>query len=370
MEKADKQRNNRVVYFDVLNILATVSVVWIHFGNEVHWYDGSVVWYWCLLIQVICYWAVPVFFMLTGATLLNYRKKYSTREFFVHRLKRGLIPYLAFGGILTLLCLRNGTLTLNAAHPLLSLLDIFMNNRMEHIYWFFLVLFGIYLAIPALSVFAREENRKELNYMVIVGVLTISIVPFLNKMASQYFGLSENCWNTALSFPMLSGGSGYLLYPVLGYWAANYDFKPWQRIASYCMAVFCGILRYQGLASLSSRDGVTNQLYMDYVGFPALFLALGIFIFARYLFAEHLAPSDRMRKILKEWSSCSLGVYLIHHYILDKMAAIPFFAKYSFQWYFIWPFVCYAGCLLMVFVAKRIAESVWKYGKKGNSKTE
>lgn len=59
----------RVAYFDVLNILATISVVWIHFGNEVHWYDGSKVWYWCLFIQVVCYWAVPVFFMLTGATL-------------------------------------------------------------------------------------------------------------------------------------------------------------------------------------------------------------------------------------------------------------------------------------------------------------
>lgn len=30
---------SRKVYFDVLNILGTLFVVWIHFGNEVHWYD-------------------------------------------------------------------------------------------------------------------------------------------------------------------------------------------------------------------------------------------------------------------------------------------------------------------------------------------
>lgn len=88
----------RVAYFDVLNILATISVVWIHFGNEVHWYDGSKVWYWCLFIQVVCYWAVPVFFMLTGATLMNYQEKYSTKEFYLHRVKRSLLPYLVFGG--------------------------------------------------------------------------------------------------------------------------------------------------------------------------------------------------------------------------------------------------------------------------------
>ena len=66
---------SRKVYFDVLNILGTLFVVWIHFGNEVHWYDGSRVWYWCLFIQVVSYWAVPVFFMLTGATLMDYQRK-------------------------------------------------------------------------------------------------------------------------------------------------------------------------------------------------------------------------------------------------------------------------------------------------------
>ncbi len=127
----------RVAYFDVLNILATISVVWIHFGNEVHWYDGSKVWYWCLFIQVVCYWAVPVFFMLTGATLMNYQEKYSTKEFYLHRVKRSLLPYLVFGGILALCQVYKGDLVVDAAHPLLSILDIFMNNRMEPIYWFF-----------------------------------------------------------------------------------------------------------------------------------------------------------------------------------------------------------------------------------------
>lgn len=347
METSSKK--NRVVYFDILNILATISVVWIHFGNEVHWYDGSTVWYWCLLIQVICYWAVPVFFMLTGATLMGYRKRCSTKEYFIHRLKRGLAPYLVFGTLLTLVCLKKGTLTIDPAHPVLWVLDVFMNNRMEHIYWFFVVLLGIYLTIPALSVFAREENRKELNYMVALGTLTICVFPFLNQMLSQYLGVTENCWNSALSFPMLGG---YLIYPVLGYWASVHDFTPRQRIMCYAAAVLCGVLRYSGLAQLSVRDGATNQLYMDYVSFPALFLALGVFVFVRYLFSEHVTMSEPVKKILKECSACSLGVYLIHNPVLGRMAAIPFFAKYSFQWYFFWPFVCYVACALAVFTAR------------------
>lgn len=341
---------NRTTYFDALNILATISVVWIHFGNEVHWYDGSRVWYWCLFIQVICYWAVPVFFMLTGATLLNYRAKYTTKEFFARRLKKTLLPYLVFGTLLTLFGLCLGSLTINSSHPLISIMDIFINNRMESIYWFFLVLLGIYLAMPGLSVFAKEENRVPLNYLVFVGILTISVFPFLSKALQQCLGVWENTWNAALELPILGS---YLLYPVLGYWAATYDFKKKERIMCYAAAITCAILRFVGLMVLSQRDGTTNQLFMDYKSFPALFLALGVFVFAKYLFRQ-ISIAGRARKVLKELSACSFGVYLIHHIVLDVMAKIPFFAKYSFQWYFFWPFVCYLACLCFVYIVRKI----------------
>lgn len=96
------REDSRTLYFDVLNVLGTLFVVWIHFGNEVHWYDGSTVWYWCLFIQVIAYWAVPVFFMLTGATLMDYQKKYSTKTFFIRRFRKTVIPYLFWGAIISL----------------------------------------------------------------------------------------------------------------------------------------------------------------------------------------------------------------------------------------------------------------------------
>ena len=93
---------------------------------------------------------------------------------------------------------------------------------------------------------------------------------------------------------------------------------------------------------------------MDYKGFPALFLALGVFVFVRYV-CEHFS------KILKSYSrvftvlsSCSFGVYLLHNLLLDKMAAMPFFAKYSVQWYFFWPFICYFACVAIVFIGKKL----------------
>ena len=354
MEVAAKA-SRRIVYFDVLNILATISVVWIHFGNEVHWYDGSQVWYWCLFIQVVCYWAVPVFFILTGATLMNYQEKYPTREFFIHRVKRSLLPYLIFGGILALRQIFEGNLIVDAVHPLLSILDIFMNNRMEPIYWFFLVLFGIYLAMPALSVFAKPENRKQLDYLVLVGIITVSVLPFLDKGTKYLLGTWEiSPWNTVLELPVLGS---YLIYPVLGYWASAREFARRERILCYVGAVLSAMLRFVGLKLLSERDGVTNQLFMDYKSFPSLFLALGIFVFVRYVFSDRITLSNRWNKVAKELSACSLGVYLIHHPILEVMEKISFFAKYSVQWYFFWPFVCYVGCVSVVFFGRACLKS-------------
>lgn len=344
----------RIVYFDVLNIIATISVVWIHFGNEVHWYDGSQAWYWCLLIQVLCFWAVPVFLMLTGATLMEYNKKYSTATFFKRRVLRTLIPYLFWGSIMIFIQISRGNMDLsyggNALQFQFSIIDIFLHNKMEHIYWFFPVVFGIYLCMPVLTVLTEERHRKKLDYLVIVGVLTVSIFPFFFRMLQEYLGFPISGWNSGLQLPVLGG---YLLYPVLGYWASRRDFSKTERILLYITAISCAVLRYNGLRMLSERDGYTNTLYMDYMGFPAMFLALGVFVFVRYACQRYQNLLCRAAKALSVVSSCSLGIYLIHNLVLNEMSQHAFFAKYSFQWYFIWPWVCYLFCLAVVYICKK-----------------
>ena len=174
---------SRKVYFDVLNILGTLFVVWIHFGNEVHWYDGSRVWYWCLFIQVVSYWAVPVFFMLTGATLMDYQRKYDTGTYFKRRIRKTMIPYLFWGTIIAAVKITRQSIQIpcdkGIAQWLYSISDLFIHNQMESIYWFFPAIFGIYLCIPALTVFTEEKNRRKLNYLVIEGILTIAVIPSL-----------------------------------------------------------------------------------------------------------------------------------------------------------------------------------------------
>lgn len=60
----------RVVCFDALNVLACLSVIAMHCNGAVHVFADTYVWRQSLLVDVLAYWAVPVFIMLSGATLM------------------------------------------------------------------------------------------------------------------------------------------------------------------------------------------------------------------------------------------------------------------------------------------------------------
>ena len=73
--------NPRVLYYDLLNIAACVAVIALHHNGLFHIFTGDRVWKECMIAEVGFYWAVPVFLMLSGATLLDYRNKYTTKVF-------------------------------------------------------------------------------------------------------------------------------------------------------------------------------------------------------------------------------------------------------------------------------------------------
>ncbi len=88
-----------VVAFDILNIISCFAVVALHV-NGVFWrfsYDR----YWITsnFIESLFYFAVPVFVMLSGATLINYRERYSTREFFKKRVVKTFVPFIIWSFI-------------------------------------------------------------------------------------------------------------------------------------------------------------------------------------------------------------------------------------------------------------------------------
>ena len=62
---------------DILNILACVAVIFLHVNGAVWAFSYERYWTTSLVIECVFFLAVPVFFLLSGATLMDYRQRYN-----------------------------------------------------------------------------------------------------------------------------------------------------------------------------------------------------------------------------------------------------------------------------------------------------
>ena len=154
-----EENKNRIVYFDVLNILACISVIFLHCNGIVHTYSTMRAWKTSLIIEVICYWAVPVFIMLTGATLMKYREKYDTKTFFFTRVLKVGIPFIFWALIMIFWKSATGNLKIEK-WSIKNILNIIFLNGEEFTYYLMFIIIGIYLTLPILSILSEKNIEK------------------------------------------------------------------------------------------------------------------------------------------------------------------------------------------------------------------
>ena len=161
------------LYIDVLTILSAFAVVMLH-ANGVFWgHPAGRLWVTANFIETFFYFAVPVFFMISGATLMDYRDKYSTKEYLIRRAIRVGIPFFVWKIVCALVygnVYYDHFLSRNTAGILINEL---YNSSIIGVYWFFLPLFVIYLSIPFLS--SVREKKKNFGYVIVWSLLVMAV---------------------------------------------------------------------------------------------------------------------------------------------------------------------------------------------------
>lgn len=344
MRVSIKPAKERVLYFDVLNIIACISVIFLHHNGIFDRYKPEIVSVWSqsLIVEVLAYFAVPVFFMLTGATLMEYRKRYDTRTFFQKRLSRVLVPFIVWSIITFLYALWQGRYLLDQL-SFAAIWDIFMQSDMMAIYWFFPAIISIYLAIPVLSLLTqRKVYRKWLWYMVGVGLLTYSVLPLICKLLGLQF-------NTSYQMPLTGGG--YVIYALLGYLLATQKLKTKWLVVISIGAVAALAFKYGLTYYLTLQNGATNTTLINYMYFTTMLPAVAVFILAQRIpWKKYL--KGRLVNIIAVVSSCSLGIYLIHLVVMYLLLGLFHMNELQSLWRFVMPFVTYATCLTVVWIVK------------------
>lgn len=338
-----KKTTGRILYFDVLNIIACLAVIFLHHNNLVHKYSVSMrgAWSQALVVEVVAFFAVPVFLMISGATLMEYRKRYDTRTFFKKRLSRVLMPFAIWSVIAFVVALWKGRYMLDQL-SFTRVWDIFMTSDMMSVYWFFPVIISIYLAMPILSLLTDRANRKWLWYMAGVGLLTYSILPPVCKLLGLEF-------NGSYALPLTAG---FVIFPVLGYLLATEKIKTKWFVVICAAALLALVLRYGVTYYLTLRDGSTNYMLGNYLYFTGVLPAVALFLLARRISWDRYIKG-KFLNVLSVVSSCSLGIYLIHILIMNSELELFKLTDNRLLWRIVMPIVTYLICLGIVWILKK-----------------
>lgn len=305
--------NNKkyILYFDLLNIFACFAVVALHVNGAVHTFAKTRNWVSCMFIEALFYFAVPVFFMLTGATLMNYRKRYDTGAFFKKRIFKTFVPFMIWSiiGICWSIFYTKGMKISDINTPA-KFISAVINCKGMGIYWFFPALFSVYLTIPLFSLVDEDKRigkKGIFTYLILVYIVLNVLLPFVCRLT----GIQ---WNSALN--AVSCG-GYVVWFLIGYLLANTDINKKFRILIYILGLLGFFMYFYLTVQKSFKAGNFDKTYAGYMNIPAIFMGTAVFVFFKYGKWNFIEKHEKAVKIVRNLSTASFGVYLIHYYLKD-----------------------------------------------------
>lgn len=327
-------------YIQILNVFSCFAVIVLHV-NHCFW-DFGYENYWVLanFIESLMYFAVPIFFMITGVTLMDYRKRYSTREYFQKRIHKVVIPYIIWSiiGILWMIMMKE--INWNDV-SLKMIIDVLMNADMITVYWYFIPLIAIYLSIPVLSSIPSENRQKIFQYIICFSFLTVSLLPLL-------FDLIGIPYNGSLQLPV---ATNHVLFVLIGYYIDRYPLTKSQRRWIYILGIVGFLVHWLGTWYVSYQLGDVSRLFKGYTNAPSVLYATAIFVAFKYMSVNKV---QILEKITSSVNSTTFGIYLIHWFVIQVFLLVSGISQRVVIYRIIGPFFIMLICAIIVKLMQKI----------------
>ena len=341
MQETDK--NKRLVYLDILNILSIFVVVAMHMNGSVHSLPLNRSWTFSLLVNTLCYFAVPIFVMISGATLMNYRQKYDTKTFFKKRLMKVLVPFLFWSILMLIWRIKTNQISLNI--ELINLINVILTNKEEPIYYFMFEIIGVYLTMPLISQLTDKKYRKTLWYVVIIYFILKGVLSNI----STIIGIS---YNQAINIQI----GTYVVYAILGYLLSTEEnIKSRTKIIIYALAMIGLIFRFLLTYIISMKNGKIFNEFWEYSAWYAILHSIAVFIFVKDLkLNKKIEDNQKLCNIISTIANCSFGIYLIHIFVKYYFARIMNIPSSSIIHKTIGIIIVYLISLIIVYIMKKV----------------
>lgn len=288
----------REVWLDLLRTVCCFTVVLLHCTCNVYkeFGDNLSTWYPNMLISAFTAFAVPCFYMISGASLL--RRVQGVKKTWVKRVPKLLIPLLFWSVIYIVYS--------GDVQPRRFIAMLF-SGQWEHL-WFMYCILSIYILLPMLSALYHQLNTKVKLYMLIVLLFAPGFLHDLEYLLNDY-----------VEMPHFA-----IFWPDLGlFFLGMFLWEQRERLEKYGKILPLGFL--SGLAVTAAftiytsfRDGVPNTNFISCIG------SIGVLLMAGSLFAFCAVYKERLqslnlglKKCIASLGAISFGIYLIHPLIMD-----------------------------------------------------
>lgn len=278
------QESKRYFYLDLLRILATFGVIFIHLSMDTNF------WYIALLYDGLVRWSVPIFVMISGALFLNPRKELAISTILNKYIKRLLLSYLFWYLFYCIFKFTRKCIAYN------SLELSYLSFTPQFHLWFLPMLMCVYLLIPILRKIAIEKDL--LRYALILWLVCLSISFVMKKTVPQISGLFK--------MNQVIGYSGYFL---LGFFLAYKTWTRRQQFIIYSSGILGVLIIILGSAFLNFYKGTFPTRLLYNVTPHVVIMASALF-----LFIKQIAPriEKQLHGFVNYVRKYLFGIYLVH----------------------------------------------------------
>ena len=333
----------RKVYIERLRIMAMLSVVGIHiFLAAVNTFDQKQGYYYVLTycLRGLLHFAVPVFFMISGALMLNPAKEMPIKKLCTRYILKYAAVIVVFGWAFAFLEQFFNTKSIKLVMFWDSFVNMLSGNTWDHM-WYMYALMGAMLMIPVMRAIVKHFGDDEIKFFLIVGVIFLCILPIIKSYLKFSFGVE------------LPFSSVYCLYMLVGYWIDSKKL----RISSKAAIV---IIAVSSLIIIASQVAYTvfdlpTKILVEYDSI--IVAALSAALFALFKNNEEKMQEKGISKFGQLLSSCSFGVYILHMLWINVIYKLIKLNPFKFEPVIVtvglWAVVV-AASVLTTFVLKKI----------------
>lgn len=331
-QSLSRQDTGRIVWLDVVRLVAMFTVVCCHCTDPFNFFPGTSpdigkIKFWGAVYGAALRPCVPLFVMITGALLLPVSG--SSGTFYRKRIGRVFFPFLIWSVIYNLFPWVTGLLGVEPQVILdffpyagedvmrqsfavslgyiggipfnFSILDVHM--------WYIYLLIGLYLYLPIFSAWvAQASERAKLGFLALWGVTLL--LPYYNEFVAGY--LWGTCsWN---SFGMLYYFAGFNGYLLLGHYLRHHDWSGRTLllvgVPMFAVGYAVTFVGFRHMTSLPDYTDEMLELFFTYCSLNVALMTIPVFMLCKQIRIR----SERLQRALANLTLCGFGVYMIHYF--------------------------------------------------------